>query len=352
MTPTQMAIELQHQQLQNGPRLDALMKEKILPSFFEQMDVLEINDSAVLSRSAKSFTVSLLGLCTNVFISGHTDAYFGPELLQVQPSIIKAFGDWEQCNWKFLFQLPDVFAKDMLRAKDTITGAFTKFYRLPRGQRPNSIFFVNGLEDMLREVGLGEEEMGKFTLLHYWAIVGNNYKLAFWLLVDLVFDPALQEQIRQEVISAVHKDTVDETHLLERCPRLESLFNEMLRLTVSSSLARVVTETTVVGGKMLKAGNRIIVIMTEIHLIYRANVHVVAYQGASLRPADLGSRFHQTPAQPIQRERKASEESFVSSMGRWSYSVSGAPVCSTLNQRVRGDIVIALRIGSRVYHFS
>jgi hypothetical protein len=36
MTPTQMVIELQHQQSQKGPCLDALSKEKILPSFFER----------------------------------------------------------------------------------------------------------------------------------------------------------------------------------------------------------------------------------------------------------------------------------------------------------------------------
>jgi cytochrome P450 len=120
---------------------------------------------------------------------------------------------------------------------------------------------------MLREAGLSEQEMGKFTLLHYWAIVGNNYKLAFWLLAYLLFEPVLQENIRQEVLSAVRGDSVDETYLLEQCPRLESLFNEMLRLTVSSSLARVVTETTVVGGKTLKAGNKIMVIMAQILLI-------------------------------------------------------------------------------------
>jgi hypothetical protein len=83
MTPTEVAIELQHQQLQNGSRLDVLMKGRILPSFFEQMDFLEANDPAVLSRSEKSYTVSLLGLCINVFITGHSVTYFGPELGQI-----------------------------------------------------------------------------------------------------------------------------------------------------------------------------------------------------------------------------------------------------------------------------
>jgi cytochrome P450 len=84
------------------------------------------------------------------------------------------------------------------------------------------------------------------------SIVGNLYKLAFWLVSHLAHDQALLEQIRQEV-------QVDETYLLEQCPKLDSLVDETLRLTVTSSLARVIIEPTVLGGKMLQPGNKIMV---------------------------------------------------------------------------------------------
>jgi hypothetical protein len=67
------------------------------------------------------------------------------------------------------------------------------------------------------------------------------------------------DQIRQEVLPGVVGETIDEDYLLEQCPMLESLFTEALRLTVSSSLARVIMEPTVVGGKLLKPGNKIMV---------------------------------------------------------------------------------------------
>lgn len=54
-------------------------------------------------------------------------------------------------------------------------------------------------------------------------------------------------------------DKVDETYLLEQCPKLESLSNEVLRMTVTSSLARVVMEPTILGGKLLQPGNKIMV---------------------------------------------------------------------------------------------
>jgi hypothetical protein len=170
LTPTQMTIELHHQQLHaGGPRLDSLMKDKTLPSCFRNLDIADPTNQAVLSRSGDSAVVSLLGLCVDTFLTDETEAYFGPALLKRSPSLIKAFLDWEYCNWKFLFMLPDAFAKDMVKAKSTITGAFADYYRQPRSERPGSIFFVEVLEDMLREVGLTDDEMGKFTLLHYWA---------------------------------------------------------------------------------------------------------------------------------------------------------------------------------------
>jgi hypothetical protein len=170
LTPTQMTIDLHQQQLHTGgSELESLMKDKTLPSCFKNLDISASGNQAVLSRSENSAVVSLLSLCVSTFVTDETESYFGPTLLQRSPNLVKAFLDWEYCNWKFLFMLPEAFAKDMVKAKSTITGAFTDYYRQSRSERPGSIFFVDALEDMLREIGLTEDEMGKFTLLHYWA---------------------------------------------------------------------------------------------------------------------------------------------------------------------------------------
>jgi cytochrome P450 len=89
--------------------------------------------------------------------------------------------------------------------------------------------------------------------------VGNLYKFTFWLVSHLVHNPALLKQVQEEVLPAVHGTQVDEKYLLEQCPKLNALVSETLRLTVTSSLARVILEPTMVGGKMLKPGNKIMV---------------------------------------------------------------------------------------------
>jgi hypothetical protein len=169
LTPTQMTIELHHQQLHAGPRLDSLLQDKMIPGCFKRLNITDSMNTATLSRSGNSVIISLHELCVDTFITEVTEAYFGPALLSKSPNLIKAFLDWEYCSWKFLFMLPDVLAQDMIKTKKTITDAFTNYYQQPRISRPGSIYFIDSLEDMLVEVGLTKDEMGKFTLLHYWA---------------------------------------------------------------------------------------------------------------------------------------------------------------------------------------
>jgi cytochrome P450 len=83
--------------------------------------------------------------------------------------------------------------------------------------------------------------------------------MAFWVVAHLVYDPNLMEQIRQEVLPAIRGNTIDDRFLSEQCPKLDSLIGETLRLTVASSLARVVTDSCLLSGKILHPGNKIMV---------------------------------------------------------------------------------------------
>jgi hypothetical protein len=169
LTPTEKTIELHHQQLHKGTRLDSLMQDRMIPSIYKALDMMDSGNQAILSRSGDTVVISLFNLCVDTFICKETEAFFGPNLLKNSPELVNAFLDWEFCSWKFLFNLPDMMAQDMVRTKKTITSVFAKYYRQPRNERPGSVFFIDALEDMLREVGLTEVEMGQFTLFHYWA---------------------------------------------------------------------------------------------------------------------------------------------------------------------------------------
>ena len=82
----------------------------------------------------------------------------------------------------------------------------------------------------------------------------------------MLHDPQLLERIRQEVAPGVDNDTLNVPYLTEQCPKLESLFLEVLRLKMSSSLMRYVTEPTMVGGKVLARGHNVMVPYRQLHL--------------------------------------------------------------------------------------
>lgn len=63
----------------------------------------------------------------------------------------------------------------------------------------------------------------------------------------------------------VVNDTPDVPYLIGECPRLEAVFLEVLRLEMSSSLMRYVTEATMVGGKMLRKGQNVMVPYRQLH---------------------------------------------------------------------------------------
>lgn len=92
-------------------------------------------------------------------------------------------------------------------------------------------------------------------------ILGNIYKVAFWTLAYLVYDPALLGSIQAEAKLAVKDGQLDEQYLAENCPLLDSLISETLRLTVTSALVRDIIEPTHFQGKTLQPGNKILVWM-------------------------------------------------------------------------------------------
>jgi cholesterol 7alpha-monooxygenase len=170
VSPTDMIIMLHQQQLHTGPRLDRLVREKVIAGILERLDFgRNPSRDAILAKTDTAYTVSLLKLCVDVFIGGTTEIFLGKTIWVVQPELLKWFMDWEHTNWKFLFQLPAILSRDMVAARGELVTTFTGYCQLPEGQRGDRSFFVKELEKMLREVGLSDEDMGNVMMLHYWA---------------------------------------------------------------------------------------------------------------------------------------------------------------------------------------
>ena len=85
------------------------------------------------------------------------------------------------------------------------------------------------------------------------------------MLSYILFEPGLIDIIRTETATAFLNDSIDFHYLERQCPRLQGLWLEVLRITVSSSSVRYITANTNIGGKILRSGNVLINSCRQLH---------------------------------------------------------------------------------------
>lgn len=96
----------------------------------------------------------------------------------------------------------------------------------------------------------------------------NAYRFSFWCVTYLLHDEALLRLVREEIKPAFDSPTArpNMSYLLEKCPRLASLHDEVLRLTVDPIAVRVATEEVTISGKVLQPGRKLLAPFRQMHL--------------------------------------------------------------------------------------
>ena len=94
----------------------------------------------------------------------------------------------------------------------------------------------------------------------------NTWKVSFWVLSYILFSSDKTEQIRAETASSILSNgSIDVPRLMASSPHLESLWNEVLRFTLSSAAVRTVLQPTPIGGKILQPGHRVMSPFRQLH---------------------------------------------------------------------------------------
>ena len=80
-----------------------------------------------------------------------------------------------------------------------------------------------------------------------------------------MYDQEVLDKLRNEVAPAVCGEEVDLDHLLNNCTYLDAVYNEVLRITASSSSVRTVTAPTLIHGKLLSPGKVVLIPCRQLH---------------------------------------------------------------------------------------
>ncbi|KAL9124412.1 MAG: hypothetical protein Q9217_006254 [Psora testacea] len=262
----QKLFEYRHHHLLPGESLDEL--SQTFRSYLDkelQWQSLTAGNTYLRESSSDWIKISLLDWTTQTFIGTITEIYWGKSMFRIAPQLIESLRKWERCSWKHLYDLPSFLKKDTDAAKNNLLGGFTTYFGLPKSQRQDAMNPVAAVEGALRSIDFNDNDIAKVNMLWHWAINGNLHKVSFWMFAHLLYNPQILQLVLEEVAAGMANGAPDMPYLTEQCPWMEAVFHEVLRLTAGSSLMRDVTENTVIGGKILKKGNKVMVQYRQLH---------------------------------------------------------------------------------------
>jgi hypothetical protein len=178
--PNAMILEYHWQQLSPGDKYDNLMDRHIVPDLQKALNWETLRKhTACLKTATDSVTISLHDWCAETFISNLIRAYCGRKIHEINPNLLKANLVWENTSWKFLYQLPGIFSRDMNSARNEFNQTLQAYFELPRAERQDANDFVTSVEDEMRAAGLNNRELAGVMMLHFWAYVTSRLKLIF-----------------------------------------------------------------------------------------------------------------------------------------------------------------------------
>ncbi|KFA45830.1 hypothetical protein S40293_09664 [Stachybotrys chartarum IBT 40293] len=219
---------------------------------------------SAVTKGSKSIEVPLYWWCSETFIQLGQDVYFGETLSKIDPDLPAAFLTFDELIWKMLYRYPSFLSTDMTTARNQVIHSLDKYFRVPQSERKGDIaWLVTAMEDEMRAIGVEKENLAVVVFHLYLAINTNTRKTAFWLLCYLIYNPSLLASFKAETAAAFGPDgeLVDPFMIQDplRCPLVDSVWHETLRMSGWAASVRLITADTVIGGKRMNKGNRVMV---------------------------------------------------------------------------------------------
>ncbi|OTB13141.1 hypothetical protein K445DRAFT_65159 [Daldinia sp. EC12] len=258
-----LAQKMHIHQLHPGKNL-TLLQERVHAWINHHLNWGSIQQST--SPSFKGLThieLPLYQWCSDYFVRLGQHVYFGHILAEVDHDLPNSFFQFDELIWKMLYQYPGFLSYDMSVPRSRIITSLRKYFTIPQVERKEgAAWLINSMEDEAKAIGIDEENLAIIMFHLYFAINTNTRKTAFWLLTYLIYNPPLLAAYRQEIEPAFAGHTLVNPFYIQdaaNCPQVDAIWHETLRLSGWSASVRLVTQDTVIGGKLMRKGNRVLV---------------------------------------------------------------------------------------------
>ncbi|KAL8713320.1 MAG: hypothetical protein Q9220_002519 [cf. Caloplaca sp. 1 TL-2023] len=241
--------------------------DNFLGSINKSLYLENFSPSFVESSTPGQKTVSLKKWVRYSLVHSAAKAFFGSSMMKVDPQFVFYYFAFEEAAWKMLYQYPKFLAQDLYGAAEDILRTMSRFYDIPQTQRPDTVWMFKTIETEMRNLGLPSRDIAIMTFMLFWGSNNNAHIICFWTIAHILTSSSLLASIRVETAPAVHADgSLDLEHLASRCPQLDAIWHEVLRLYTSTSLIRVALRPTTVDGLTIHTGDQVMSPFRQFHM--------------------------------------------------------------------------------------
>ncbi|KAL1966180.1 hypothetical protein VTN77DRAFT_4732 [Rasamsonia byssochlamydoides] len=244
-------------QLLPGERLNHLQETYL--TYLQQLLKFErFDDHFAVHSSGDGMTVALGKFCRYIVSRSAFRAFFGEELFEAEPDLIRLYQTWEDVSWKMFYNFPHFLAPELHEARRRVVAGLAKYYEMPESKRKNTIWLFRVIDQELKALDFSKEDRVGLVMLVCWATNINAPHIAFWMFSHMLCNPTLLEAVKKETDACCTDDgSCDLDKLLTSCPHLQAVWYEVLRLYNASTAVRTAVQDCTIGGKIIHKGNQI-----------------------------------------------------------------------------------------------
>ena len=82
--------------------------------------------------------------------------------------MVEIFMEFDLLTWQMLYQYPEFLCGKMRAARSKMVEAFEKYYRAPRSERSDTLWWTHAFEDEIRALDFSERDFGIIIATIYW----------------------------------------------------------------------------------------------------------------------------------------------------------------------------------------
>ncbi|MCJ1307076.1 hypothetical protein MMC25_000722 [Agyrium rufum] len=244
-----------------GPHLESMVEPML-----NEADKCVSDHEGATEVDLFAWTRKMVTMCSTTAVYGPSNPF------HLDPDYCNQFWNFDNDLNKLMINVfPNIIAPKGARARSILGAAFQNYFENFDPDRTQSAAMIKARYHSNTKYGLSTWNQGRLEVGTLLGVLANTIPSAFYMLNRIYSDPALLQNIRDElesssVSTSESSRTLHVLRLRENCPLLLSTWQEVLRVHARGASSRFVREDTLLDNRYLLKKNMVVQMpMTVIH---------------------------------------------------------------------------------------